>query len=106
MDVLESAGSHRRWRVQGAGLQTYKGNVGVYREPDRRTLRLSHLQFGMSDAALITGSDAPNGELELRPHRKFATLACVCWLRLFMPRWWLGFQAGGCFWILSNRRWL
>src|SRR6266849_557728 len=25
---------------QGTGLQAYQGNVGVYREPDRRTLRL------------------------------------------------------------------
>ena len=31
-----------------------------------------HLQIGISDAALMTASDGPNGEVELRPQRKFA----------------------------------
>jgi AraC family transcriptional regulator len=35
-------------------------------------MNVPHLQLGISDAALIAASDAPNGEVELRPHRKFA----------------------------------
>src|ERR1700757_4208277 len=31
-----------------------------------------HLQLGISDAALMAASHEPNGEVELRPHRKFA----------------------------------
>ncbi len=45
-------------------------------------MKVPHLQFGISDAALIAASDEPNGEVELRLHRKFAdsrlgTLATV-----------------------------
>jgi AraC family transcriptional regulator len=68
-------------------------------------MNVPHLQLGISDAALMAASDERDGEVELRPHRKFADSAWVRWLRPFMPRWWLGFRAGGCFWILSNRRW-
>ena len=35
-------------------------------------MNVPHLQLGISDAALIAASDEPNGEVELRPHRKFA----------------------------------
>src|SRR4030088_1300831 len=35
-------------------------------------MNVPHLQFGISDAALMAASDQPNGEVELRPHRKFA----------------------------------
>src|SRR5580698_8700760 len=35
-------------------------------------MTVPHLQLGISDAALMTASDKPNGEVELRPHRKFA----------------------------------
>jgi AraC family transcriptional regulator len=35
-------------------------------------MNVSHLQLGISDAALIAASDEPNVEVELRPHRKFA----------------------------------
>jgi AraC family transcriptional regulator len=35
-------------------------------------MNVPHLQLGISDAALIAASDEPNGEIELRPHRKFA----------------------------------
>ena len=31
-----------------------------------------HLQLGISDTALMAASEEPNGEVELRPHRKFA----------------------------------
>src|SRR5215467_1728190 len=31
-----------------------------------------HLQIGISDAALAAASDGANGDLELRPQRKFA----------------------------------
>ena len=31
-----------------------------------------HLELGISDAALMAASDEPSGEVELRPHRKFA----------------------------------
>ena len=33
---------------------------------------VQHLQLGISDAALMAASDHPRGEVELRPHRKFA----------------------------------
>src|SRR5258708_19932082 len=35
-------------------------------------MNVPHLQLGISDAALMAASDEPNGEIELRPHRKFA----------------------------------
>jgi AraC family transcriptional regulator len=35
-------------------------------------MNVPHLQLGISDAALIAAADKPNGEVELRPHRKFA----------------------------------
>jgi AraC family transcriptional regulator len=35
-------------------------------------MNVPHLQLGISDAALTAASDDPNGEVELRPHRKFA----------------------------------
>src|ERR1700727_1912173 len=35
-------------------------------------MNVPHLQLSISDEALIAASDVPNGEVELRPHRKFA----------------------------------
>src|SRR4030081_2721717 len=35
-------------------------------------MNVPHLQLGISDAALMAASDDPNGEVDLRPHRKFA----------------------------------
>src|SRR5436853_6703968 len=35
-------------------------------------MNVPHLQLGISDAALTAACDEPNGEVELRPHRKFA----------------------------------
>src|SRR5437899_1350944 len=35
-------------------------------------MNVPHLQLGISDAALRAASDEPSGEVELRPHRKFA----------------------------------
>jgi AraC family transcriptional regulator len=35
-------------------------------------MNVPHLQLGISDAALMAASDELNGEVELRPHRKFA----------------------------------
>jgi AraC family transcriptional regulator len=35
-------------------------------------MTVPHLQLGISDAALVSASNKPNGEVELRPHRKFA----------------------------------
>ena len=35
-------------------------------------MNVPHLQLGISDAALIAASDEADGEIELRPHRKFA----------------------------------
>src|SRR3989442_8454279 len=35
-------------------------------------MNVPHLQLGISGAALMAASDEPNGEVELRPHRKFA----------------------------------
>ena len=35
-------------------------------------MTVTHLQLGISDAALMAASNKPNGVVELRPHRKFA----------------------------------
>jgi AraC family transcriptional regulator len=35
-------------------------------------MTVPHLQLGISDAALMAAANEPNGEVELRPHRKFA----------------------------------
>src|SRR3977135_1620531 len=37
-------------------------------------MNVSHLQLGISDAALMACSDGAYGEVELRPSRKFADL--------------------------------
>jgi hypothetical protein len=57
-------------------------------------MNVPHLQVGISDAALMAGSDGAYGEVELRPSRKFAD----------SRRWLLAFRVGGCFWIQSNRQ--
>jgi hypothetical protein len=68
-------------------------------------MSVPHLQLGISDAALMAACDEPNGVVELCSHRKLQIPAWVRWFRSFMPGWWPGFRAGGCFWILSNRQW-
>jgi AraC family transcriptional regulator len=35
-------------------------------------MNVPHLQLGISDVALMAASEGPSGEVELRPHRKFA----------------------------------
>jgi hypothetical protein len=68
-------------------------------------MNVSHLQLGISDAALMASSDGAYGEVELSPSRKFADPRLSAMVGPLMRRWLLAFRAGGCFWILSNRRW-
>jgi AraC family transcriptional regulator len=68
-------------------------------------MNVQHLQLGISDAALMASSDGVYGEVELHPSRKFADPRLSGWLRPLGRRWLLAFRAGGCLWIMSNRRW-
>ena len=68
-------------------------------------MNVPHLQLGISDAALMAASDEPNGEVELRPRRKFADSRLGALATVVHAERWLGFRAAGCFSIVSNRRW-
>jgi hypothetical protein len=68
-------------------------------------MNVPHLQLGISDAALLAASGEPNGEVELRPHRKFADSRLGALVAAVHAEMMAGFPRGGCFWILSNRRW-
>ena len=63
-------------------------------------MNVPHLQLGISDAALMAASDQPNGEVELRYRRKFADSRLGALVAAVHAEMWLGFRAGGCFWIL------
>ncbi len=68
-------------------------------------MNVPHLQLGISDAALMASSDGAYGEVELRPSRKFANPRLSALVAAVHAEMVPGFRAGGCFWILSNRRW-
>src|SRR2546425_218030 len=76
------------WGSKRSALEKFAYRAGDLALCDRHQgewvglMKVPHLQFGISDAALMAASDEPNGEVELRPHRKFAdsrlgTLATV-----------------------------
>lgn len=76
------------WGSKRSSLEKFAYTAGDLALCDRHQgewvglMKVPHLQFGISDAALIAASDEPNGEVELHPHRKFAdsrlgTLATV-----------------------------
>src|SRR5260370_40104803 len=68
-------------------------------------MNVPHLQLGISDAVLMASSDGAYGEVELRPSRKFANPRLSALVAAVHAEMVPGFRAGGCFWILSNRRW-
>ncbi len=68
-------------------------------------MNVSHLQLGISDAALMACSDGAYGEVELRPSRKFAEPRLSAMVAAVHSEMVAGFRAGGCFWIPSNRQW-
>lgn len=76
------------WGSKRSSLEKFAYTAGELALCDRHQgewvglMKVPHLQFGISDAALMAASDKPNGEVEVRPHRKFAdsrlgTLATV-----------------------------
>src|ERR1700681_3491337 len=76
------------WGSKRSALEKFTYTAGDLALCDRHQgegvglMKVPHLQFGISDAALMAASDEPNGEVELHPHRKFAdsrlgTLATV-----------------------------
>jgi len=66
------------WGPTRSAMETFAYAAGDLALCDRHQgewvglMNVPHLQLGISDAALIAASDEPNGEVELRPHRKFA----------------------------------
>ena len=66
------------WGSKRSALEKFAYAAGDLALCDRHNgewvglMNVSHLQLGISDAALIAACDEPNGEVELRPHRKFA----------------------------------
>ena len=66
------------WGSKRSALETFAYRAGDLALCDRHQgewvglMKVPHLQFGISDAALMAASDEPNSEVELRPHRKFA----------------------------------
>src|SRR5579872_4896949 len=76
------------WGPKRSALEKFAYSAGDLALCDRHQgewvglMNVPHLQLGISDAALIAASEESNGEVELRPHRKFAdsrlgTLATV-----------------------------
>jgi AraC family transcriptional regulator len=66
------------WGSKRSALEKFAYGAGDLALCDRHhgewvgLMNVPHLQLGISDAALMAASDEPNGEVELRPHRKFA----------------------------------
>jgi AraC family transcriptional regulator len=66
------------WGSKRSALETFDYKVGDLALCDRHVgewvglMNVSHLQLGISDAALMACSDGAYGEVELRPSRKFA----------------------------------
>jgi AraC family transcriptional regulator len=66
------------WGSKRSALEKFDYTAGDLALCDRHVgewvglMKVSHLQLGISDAALMAGSDGAYGEVELRPSRKFA----------------------------------
>jgi len=68
-------------------------------------MTVTHLQLGISDAALMAASNKPNGEVELRPHRKFADSRLGALVTAVHAEMMAGFPNGRLFWICRTGRW-
>jgi hypothetical protein len=66
------------WGSRRSAMETFDYAAGDLALCDRHQgewvglMNTPHLQISISDAALMTASDGANGEVELRPQRKFA----------------------------------
>jgi AraC family transcriptional regulator len=66
------------WGSKRSALEKFDYTAGDLALCDRHVgewvglMKVSHLQLGISDAALMASSDGAYGEVELRPSRKFA----------------------------------
>jgi AraC family transcriptional regulator len=60
-------------------------------------MNVPHLQLAISDAALIAASDEPNGEVELRTHRKFADTRLGALVTVVHTEMVAGFPSGRLF---------
>src|ERR1700719_4589728 len=66
------------WGWKRAALEKFAYTAGDLALCDRHNgewvglMNVPHLQLGISDAALTAATDEAHGEIELRPHRKFA----------------------------------
>jgi len=60
-------------------------------------MNVQHLQLGISDAALIAASDERNGEVELRPQRKFADSRLAALVAAVHAEMVAGFPSGRLF---------
>jgi AraC family transcriptional regulator len=60
-------------------------------------MNVPHLQLGISDAALMAASDAPNGEVRLRPRRKFADSRLGALVSIVHAEMLAGFPSGRLF---------
>ena len=60
-------------------------------------MNVQHLQLGISDAALIAVSDERNGEVELRPQRKFADSRLAALVAAVHAEMVAGFPSGRLF---------
>ncbi|HET6841256.1 MAG TPA: hypothetical protein VFK06_06165, partial [Candidatus Angelobacter sp.] len=66
------------WGSKRSALEKFDYTAGDLALCDRHVgewvglMNVSHLQLGISDAALMACSDGAYGEVELRPSRKFA----------------------------------
>ena len=60
-------------------------------------MNVPHLQLGISDAALMAASDEPNGQVELRPHRKFADSRLAALAAVVHAEMAAGFPSGRLF---------
>src|ERR1700726_1587596 len=91
------------WGSKRSALEKFAYTAGDLALCDRHQgewvglMRVPHLQLGISDAALMAASDEPNGEVELRPHRKFADSRLGALARVVHAEMVAGFPSGRLF---------
>jgi AraC family transcriptional regulator len=91
------------WGSKRSALEKFAYRAGDLALCDRHQgewvglMNVPHIQLGISDAALMAASHEPNGEVELRPHRKFADSRLGALARLVHSEMVGGFPSGRLF---------
>jgi AraC family transcriptional regulator len=91
------------WGSKRAALEKFAYTAGDLALCDRHNgewvglMNVPHLQLGISDAALTAATDEADGEIELRPHRKFADSRLGALVNAVHAEMLVGFPSGRLF---------